>query len=178
MINRQSFFFFLPRVHKDSWPPLPSVWHPCLFEGKLNSCVVSEFENMTFNQTNRKQTLKHRDRPEYPSRSILIVYQCHVCLCILCVYGKQLFIYNLYIKVMFTSAKTASVARQQQEALGSAPLSSECSNQVREKQWDRYWRWSTETDCTADHWQGRCVTQRCFIYQHCWWGMDGKTQQR
>lgn len=41
----------------------------------------------------------------------------------MCVYSC---LYSLYVKVSFTSAMTASVARQQQqqEALGSAPLSS------------------------------------------------------
>lgn len=69
-------------------------------------------------------------------------------------------LYGLYIKGRFSSAKTASVAKQQQEALGSAPLSTECSCQVREKQWDRYWLWEVQTDSAADHCQGRGFIQR------------------
>lgn len=114
-----------------------------LFKGILNICVMLEYQNMIINQTNwGKQSCRATGLGNLHQLLLLSI----LCVCIAnsCLYG-------LYIKGRFTSAKTTSVARQQQEVLGSGPLSTECSSQVREKQCDRYWLWNMETDSTADH---------------------------
>lgn len=94
-----------------------SLWAMAnLCKGKLNICSMLEYDNKTINQTNWKQTLLHNNRPGQPPTTVAIVYPFRVCMTNSCSYG-------LYIKARFTSAKTASVAEQQREALESAPLS-------------------------------------------------------
>lgn len=149
----------------DLWPPPPSAQRINLLTAKLNSCVILAYD----------KTWKHEDQPQTENKQCCTatdLVNFHIdkqslllstCCVWMCVYRVNNSLYGLYIKGRFTSAKTASVARQQQGALRNVPLSSGCSSQVRQKQWDRYWQWKTET--TADHCQGHYIIHHhMFIY--------------